>query len=236
MSDMLDNLAKFASLNSHVSESMSIIEEAFNQYGADRLCLSFNGGKDCTALLHLVHCVAIKLFNANKSISSKSSFKLKIFYVELPNRFDEEHRFISECIERYNLQIVKYTRSSIKEALFNLKKDYPSMSAIFIGTRSVDLKPSQALGTFQQTDVGWPEFVRINPILNWTYHQVWDFLLGLGLPYCDLYREGYSSLGTSKDTCKNSSLLVKDNNGKEYYLPAWKLDQPEGERHSRISN
>ena len=35
----------------------------------------------------------------------------------------------------------------------------------------------------------------INPIIDWSEEEVWDFLNGNNIPHCSLYDEGYKRLG-----------------------------------------
>lgn len=44
-----------SALGQKVAAALRTIEEALDQYSLVQLCVGFNGGKDCTALLHLVH-------------------------------------------------------------------------------------------------------------------------------------------------------------------------------------
>lgn len=44
-----------SALGQKVAVALRTIEEALDRYSLAQLCVGFNGGKDCTALLHLVH-------------------------------------------------------------------------------------------------------------------------------------------------------------------------------------
>uniref|UniRef100_A0A8V5GXG8 Uncharacterized protein n=1 Tax=Melopsittacus undulatus TaxID=13146 RepID=A0A8V5GXG8_MELUD len=44
-----------SALGHKVAAALRTIEEALERYSLAQLCVGFNGGKDCTALLHLVH-------------------------------------------------------------------------------------------------------------------------------------------------------------------------------------
>ena len=71
--------------------------------------------------------------------------------------------------------------------------------------------------------------MRILPILDWTYEEVWDFIKMLCIPYCSLYDEGYTSLGSQENTRPNPLLLQTDGT----YLPAFYLRDESKERDGR---
>lgn len=99
-----------------------------------------------------------------------------------------------------------------------------------MGSRSDD--PGCAyLSEISDSDVhkGYPSFKRVNPILEWSCSFVWKVIREMGIPYCKLYNEGYTSLGNKKNTKKNSELL--DEKSKKY-IPAY-LAKDECERKNR---
>ena len=45
------------------------------------------------------------------------------------------------------------------------------------------------------TRPGMKQKMYLNPILDWTEHDVWKFIKHYNLPYCSLYDEGFDRLG-----------------------------------------
>eukprot|EP00948_MAST-09A_sp_MAST-9A-sp1_P001384 g1384.t1 len=80
-----------------------------------------------------------------------------------------------------------------------------NVSCVFMGTRSTD-PDGKSQTKLEPSSLGWPAFMRINPILDWTYQDVWYFLLRGSLPYCSLYNRGYTSIGYRYNTQKNPGL------------------------------
>ena len=77
------------------------------------------------------------------------------------------------------------------------------------------------------TSPGWPQVMRVNPILKLDYAGVWGFLRGCLYEYCELYDQGYTSLGTKNATQKNPALVKKDSQ-----LPAHELNENESDERS----
>ena len=50
--------------------------------------------------------------------------------------------------------------------------------------------PPELLTNFQKSDPGWPEIMRVHPILDWDYGDIWAALEGMCVPYCVLYDYG----------------------------------------------
>jgi len=117
-----------------------------------------------------------------------------------------------------------------KMGLEQMMQEQPKLRAIFMGTRRGD-PHGASLAPFAPTDPGWPPLMRVNPILDWTYTDVWQFLRFLHVPYCCLYEKGYTSIGLLHDTEPNTKLRNSDGT----YKPAWDLEEDTEERAGRSS-
>lgn len=225
-----------------LNQSILILEEAVIKYNGS-LAISFNGGKDACVAFHLLRYV---LFKLNKSslllssstssslISSTSENKINIIYFYDDNEFLEITEFINEIKDKYGLHynIYKYSTmiDGIQEEVNN------GVKAIIMGLRKGDPYSDKAL-YFDPSTKGWPNFMRINPILDWTYENIWEFLIKAKLSYCKLYDYGYTSLGNTNNTQKNPALAIKDSISGDIkgYLPAYQLKDDSLERDSRIT-
>eukprot|EP00512_Aurantiochytrium_limacinum_P003317 CAMPEP_0171499350 /NCGR_PEP_ID=MMETSP0958-20121227/8385_1 /TAXON_ID=87120 /ORGANISM="Aurantiochytrium limacinum, Strain ATCCMYA-1381" /LENGTH=264 /DNA_ID=CAMNT_0012033907 /DNA_START=218 /DNA_END=1012 /DNA_ORIENTATION=- len=205
-----------------IHESLDVLREALNKYEFNQLALSFNGGKDCTVVLHLLRVVLEEKFPGCRPDRRLSAFK--VVYFKKVDEFPEMHAFVDQIKATYGITVDVYP-SSYKEGLAMM--ELSGIKAVLMGQRRTD-PYAVNLNHFEHCSPGWPDIVRINPILNWSYRTIWAFLRGCELEYCKLYDEGYTSLGSIHTTQKNPKLVRGDSS-----LPAYELD--EGDKFERVS-
>jgi len=207
-----------------VRESLSVVEEAFTRYSPEEISICFNGGKDCVAMVHLVHAVHQKMFPGSR---------LKSFYVSESKTFPELDQFITDAVVRYNLANIEY-KEPMKAAISRMLDDDQSIKATFLGVRAGD--PGwERMSSFSPTDGDWPKVMRVHPILSWSYSHIWTFLRGLSIPYPVLYDRGYTSLGHPDKTIPNPALAFTDPvTGLQKYKPAYMLEDSSLERSGRL--
>ncbi|KAF7232299.1 hypothetical protein EG68_11790, partial [Paragonimus skrjabini miyazakii] len=224
-----------------------------------QLVIGFNGGKDCTVLLHLIYAVVCHQKNKCGCDSDITKETLvtnfpKLLYIRSRSVFPELESFVQRTLHFYRLPSSSIFRSSlecgseckrphqcgslivyegnIKSSIERLLQDFPDLRGVFMGTRLSDPKAAD-LTPMVMTDPGWPQILRINPLLDWTYADVWTFIRKLSLPYCSLYDVGYTSIGSMEDTHPNPKLRHITESGRIEYHPAYTLTDLNSERFGR---
>jgi len=331
------------SLGLAVKEALQVIEDVLKTYGLDHVAISFNGGKDCTVLLHLFAAVIYRNSQSGTLISDRNALPtpppsdidspqtlflnpyendtpidsfppspsvqptsepliadtgadndakltteaeqspttpaplapmlpppattnteipenmsdnknetgdtlpvtlppLKSVYVTCDSPFTSVEEFIEVMIDVYNLRITRVS-GRMKDALRGYLEGSEDgngptpagqgIKAMLVGTRRNDPHGAK-LDFVTPTDEGWPALLRVHPIINWSYKDVWDFLRTLNVPYCNLYDEGYTSLGSTYNTFPNPAL--QDSNLSSGYRPAYELLDGNLERAGRAKN
>ncbi|ORX92716.1 adenine nucleotide alpha hydrolases-like protein [Basidiobolus meristosporus CBS 931.73] len=217
-------------LGQQVQKALQVIERALVLYGLEGLAISFNGGKDCTVLLHLL-AAAIYSQHLEKGGTASDFPKRAIqsIYIRTPQPFVEVEDFVKLCVDWYGLDLLS-TSGPMKAGLQYYLEQRPKIQGVLVGTRRTDPHGAK-LAHFLPTDPGWPTMMRIHPIIDWNYPDIWDFLLKLDVPYCPLYEYGYTSLGCVNNTLPNPSL--KNDDVPCGFSPAWMLLHGHQERDGR---
>jgi FAD synthetase len=205
----------------HVAAALDDIDAALRLYGRDGVLLSFNGGKDATVLLHLARAAYHR---------AGLGPPLCVYWHE-SDCFPEVDAFVVDTTQRFGLQLRRYDGSFADGMADAVQR---GCRAVLLGTRHVDPNGVGA-SAFQPSSKGWPSFMRVNPVLRWTYAHVWAFLRSNSVPYCLLYDQGYTSLGTRHTTQQNPELRRPDGS----YAAAHTLRDghlERGGRHAQAEN
>ncbi len=210
-----------------IRHSFNVLEQCLTRYKPNQIAVSFNGGKDCTVVLHQYSLVLHRKYS---HLNEKPL--LRALFIRNKPQFETVLKFIDECVERYDLDLIRID-GPIKESLFQLKSSHPEIECVIMGTRSTDPYSSN-LNDFSPTDPTWPEYMRCNPILNYSYKDIWTYLKYLEVPYCLMYDQGFTSIGDKEKTMRNVKLQYRNHDtGSIEYKPAFLLDDEISERDGR---
>jgi FAD synthetase len=108
-------------LQTQTDVAVSVINEAFAKWDTRELALSFNGGKDCTVLLHMLgklgrlRDLRVVFFDTEHGFPEVTSFM---------NEMDERYGFKTECFGGFRPGLQQLVDAGIK--------------AVFLGTRRTD--------------------------------------------------------------------------------------------------
>ena len=85
------------------------------------------------------------------------------------------------------------------------------------------IRKDQTVSRFSTKLVEWDEthkMIKVNPLLNWTEKQVWEYIKENNVPYNELHDKGYSSIG-----CQPCTRALKS--GEDFRAGRWWWEEPE---------
>ncbi|XP_026192351.1 probable FAD synthase [Cyclospora cayetanensis] len=261
-------------------EALELLVDILRIFGPERILLSFNGGKDAVAILHLFRAALVKytlllqqeqhkeqpqqhqqqqkqsqqqhkdtkqehlqhqhLCNGGLSehpalVRTCGCFLPRpraIYFHSGPQEFPEVAAFVRRTAEEFFVNVEVYYSDWASGLRSFLSQRPHTPFAFVLGTRNTDPQGLTESLQFLQPSSRWlPPFLRVQPLLKFGYGHVWDFLRYFKLPYCCLYDQGYSSIGTMENTRPNPLLIPSDGGAA---LPAYELLSWEREREGRF--
>ncbi|MGM0551736.1 MAG: phosphoadenylyl-sulfate reductase [Bacteroidota bacterium] len=99
-----------------------------------------------------------------------------------------------------------------------LKRAFSTLDAWICG-----LRREQSITRFGNKRVEWDEaneLIKVNPLIDWSEEDVWEYIKKHAIPYNELHDEGYPSIG-----CQPCTRAVKP--GEDVRAGRWWWEQPE---------
>lgn len=187
-------------LQDKIAGSRRTLEKILESHGVERTAVAWTGGKDSTvalwlwrSLLHGQDVAKVRAVNLDTGLKYPEVLALRdqvardwdiVLHVQRPDVDLEEYPVALDkltCCR--DLKILPLQRA-VQEQGF---------AALITGLRR-DEHPSRAGRDYLEYRLD-PDHVQVNPLLDWTEMDVWACIMEHGLPYCNLYNDGYRSLG-----------------------------------------
>ena len=153
--------------------------------------------------------------------------EISVFYIDTGFLFDQTYNLKDKLEKRYGFEFIKFNTDITPEvqdkeygtnlwekdadACCNLRKVIPLKQALSnydvwitgIRRKQTKVREYADLVEFEPRF----EIIKINPLINWTHKEVWDYIKMHNLPYNSLHDKNYPSIGCKQCT---SSVLPGD--------------------------
>jgi len=170
--------------------------------------------------------------------------KTRIFSLDTGRLFQETYDLIEKTNKKYNINIDIYfpdwqkVEEMVRKKGINLfyrsienrkqccylRKIEPLKRALKgVEAWISGIRKDQTISRFYTKLVEWDEthnMIKVNPLLNWTEKQVWEYIKENDVPYNKLHDKGFSSIG-----CQPCTRALKP--GEDFRAGRWWWEEPE---------
>lgn len=214
------------SLDAKLDNTVHLMKKVLSEHSPEKISVAWTGGKDSTVVLAIWREV-LKMEGYDGrphalSIDTGVKFpQVLAFRDSLGHQWQIDVEIVRPDVDlnSYPLaeDVVRCCRELKVEPLMKAVKK-SGIDVLVSGIRR-DEHPSRMNRTyFEQREN--PEHIMFNPILDWTEMDIWSFITANDLPFCELYNDGYRSLGCQPCTKKSSGGTEREgrNEAKEQNL------------------
>ncbi len=193
------------------SEVCAAVRDATSGHG---VAVAFTGGKDSSIVLSLWLSLWRETLGYQPSSSKPLTLSPLAISIDTGLKFPQVTALRDKLCADWGVRLV-LARPDVDLAAYPVARDKLSccrdlkirplgralrarnVGVLLSGLRR-DEAPSRALRPYAEwrgETEDMPAHWQVNPILDWTEMDVWAHITGEGLPCCELYSEGYRSLG-----------------------------------------
>lgn len=197
-----------------IEASLALLRTLCREYGPERVAVAWTGGKDSTVALDLWRRVVSHSAPAPHVAGKATQPAVRVLSVDTGLKFPEVVAFRDRWSREWRLDLVVarpvqalrgYPVAVDKVACCRDLKVEPlqravremGLVALVTGLRR-DEHPSRSERQSLESRGGDGDvaaYVQCNPLLEWSEMEIWAYITGRELPFCDLYAQGYRSLG-----------------------------------------
>lgn len=203
-------------LKHKIDYSIALLKKAeplalqYRDYG---FFLSFSGGKDSQALYHIAKMADVKFQAHYTAVGIDPPELVRFIKKEYPDvifdrpkttfwRLVLETKMLPLRNARYCCKVLKETKGANTVTLTGVRHEESKQRS---NRNEFEVSSHKFTGTIDQFNrikesevscINGKDKVIVNPIIEWTYSNVWEFLNDVvKVPHCELYDRGYHRIG-----------------------------------------
>lgn len=219
-------MATVESLDAKVTRTVDLMKDVLRLHKPEHIAVAWTGGKDSTVVLALWREVLKMEGHPGRA---------RTLSIDTGVKFPEVLKFRDTLAKEWDV-LLEIVRPDVDISTYPIAVDAvkccrelkvePLMKAVERGKIDVlisgirrDEHPSRLNRDYLEPREK-PQHLMFNPILDWSEMDIWSFITMNELPFCELYNEGYRSLGCKPCTVIGSGKSEREgrNQSKEENL------------------